>query len=97
MGLSQVWQTRITPATGADPAQQKMMMLMPIFFTFMFLWAPAGVAIYWFMSNLWGIGQQYLTNYLIGPAPVRTPPRPPAERRMKRVGGGKTEAAARDS
>ena len=55
--------------------------------------APAGVALYWLVSNLWGIGQQYLTNYLIGPAPVRPPPRPPAERRMKRVGGGKTEAA----
>jgi YidC/Oxa1 family membrane protein insertase len=93
MGLSQLWQTRITPAAGADPAQQKTMMMMPLVFAFMFLWAPAGVALYWLVSNLWGIGQQYLTNYLIGPAPVRPPPRPPAERRMKRVGGGKTEAA----
>jgi YidC/Oxa1 family membrane protein insertase len=93
MGLSQLWQTHITPAAGADPAQQKTMMMMPLVFTFMFLWAPAGVALYWLVSNLWGIGQQYLTNYLIGPAPVRPPPRPPAERRMKRVGGGKTEAA----
>ena len=93
MGLSQLWQTRITPVAGADPAQQKTMMMMPLVFAFMFLWAPAGVALYWLVSNLWGIGQQYLTNYLIGPAPVRPPPRPPAERRMKRVGGGKTEAA----
>ena len=61
----------------------------------MFLWAPAGVAVYWLMSNLWGIGQQHLTNYLIGPPNVRSV-RPPAERRMKRVGGGKTEAAARE-
>ena len=36
-----------------------MMMFMPIMFTFMFLWAPAGVALYWLMSNVWGIGQQY--------------------------------------
>jgi YidC/Oxa1 family membrane protein insertase len=93
MGLSQLWQTRITPVAGADPAQQKTMMMMPLVFAFMFLWAPAGVALYWLVSNLWGIGQQYLTNYLIGPAPVRPPPRPPAERRVKRVGGGKTEAA----
>jgi membrane protein insertase Oxa1/YidC/SpoIIIJ len=90
-----VWQQKITPVTGADPVQQKMMMFMPIVFTFMFLWAPAGVAVYWLMSNLWGIGQQYLTNYLIGPPNVRNV-RPPAERRMKRVGEGKTEAAARE-
>lgn len=96
MLLSQVWQTRITPTAGADPAQQKMMMFMPVIMMFFFLWAPAGVAIYWFVSNIWGIGQQYLTNYLIGPPNVR-PPRPAAERRVKRVGGGKTEAAARES
>ena len=92
MGASQVWQQRITPQTGADPMQQKMMMFMPVVFMFMFLWAPAGLAIYWFVSNVWGIGQQYLTNRIIGPPNVRTV-RPPAERRMKRVGGGKTETA----
>jgi YidC/Oxa1 family membrane protein insertase len=92
MGLSQLWQTRITPAAGADPAQQKMMMMMPLVFAFMFLWAPAGVALYWLVSNLWGIGQQYLTNYLIGPPTIRTV-RPPAQRQMKRVGGGKAEPA----
>ena len=70
-----------------------MMMFMPVIFMFFFLWAPAGVAIYWFVSNLWGIGQQYLTNYLIGPPKIRTV-RPPAERRVKRVGSGKTDAAA---
>jgi len=95
MGLSQLWQQRITPASGVDPAQQKMMMFMPVLFTGMFLWAPSGIALYWLMSNLWGIGQQYLTNYLIGPPNVRTM-RPPAERRLKRVGGSKTEAAARE-
>ena len=95
MGLSQLWQQRITPASGVDPAQQKMMMFMPVLFTGMFLWAPSGIALYWLMSNLWGIGQQYLTNYLIGPPNVRTM-RPPAERRMKGVGGSKTEAAARE-
>jgi YidC/Oxa1 family membrane protein insertase len=97
MGATTVWQQRITPATGVDPAQQKMMMFMPIVFTVMFLYLPAGVAIYYAMSNLWGIGQQYLTNYLIGPPnPPRTM-RPAAERRVKRVGGGKTEAADRES
>jgi YidC/Oxa1 family membrane protein insertase len=98
MGLSQLWMQRMTPTpAGSDPAQQKMMMFMPVMFTFFFLWAPAGLAIYYAVSNIWGIGQQYLTNYLIGPPAVRTV-RPPAERRLKRGGGGaKTEAAAKES
>ena len=93
MGVSQLWQQRMTPSAGMDPAQQRMMMLMPIVFTFMFLWLPAGVAIYYAVTNLWGIGQQYLTNYLIGPPRVRTI-RPPAERRVKRAGSGKTDAGS---
>jgi len=92
MGASQLWQQWTMPSAGVDPAQQKMMMFMPVMFTFMFLWAPAGLAIYWLVSNLWQIGQQYVTNSIIGPPPVRTV-RPAAERRLKRVGGGKTEAA----
>ncbi|HWW82444.1 MAG TPA: membrane protein insertase YidC [Vicinamibacterales bacterium] len=88
MGASQLWQQRLTPATGGDPAQQKMMMFMPVVFTFMFLWLPAGVTIYYAASNLFGIGQQYLTNYLIGPPRLRAP-RPPAERRAKAVAGAK--------
>ena len=48
------------------------------------------------MATCGRIGQQYLTNYLIGPPKVRNV-RPAAERRMKRVGGGKTDAAAREN
>ena len=80
MGITMVWQQKITPST-ADPVQQKVMMFMPVMFTFMFLWAPSGLVIYWFVSNLWSIGQQYVTNALIGPPKV---PRPPAERRVRR-------------
>ena len=96
MGISQMWQQRIAPQTGVDPAQQKMMMLMPIVFTFIFVSAPSGVAIYWLISNMWAIGQQYLTSYIIGPPKVRAV-RPPGSSKMKRVGVGKTEAAARES
>jgi YidC/Oxa1 family membrane protein insertase len=95
MGLTQLWQMRITPQTGTDPAQQKMMMIMPIVFMAFFLWTSAGALLYWLVSNIWGIGQQYLTNYLIGPPQIREV-RPPAERRLKRVGSGKTDAAARE-
>jgi len=96
MGASQLWQQKLTPSAGADPAQQKMLMFMPVMFTFMFLWAPAGLAIYYGTTNLLNIGQQYFTNYWLGPTRTR-PYRPPAERRVKRAGGGKTdEAAARE-
>ena len=47
MGISQLWQQRMTPTPpAAIPTQQKMMMFMPVMFTFFFLWAPAGLAIY---------------------------------------------------
>jgi YidC/Oxa1 family membrane protein insertase len=97
MGVSQIWQQRLAPAAGVDPVQQKMMLVMPVFFTFLFLWYPSGVALYWFVNNIWAIGQQYLTNYLIGPPKIQGAGGATAsERRMKRVGAGKTEAA-RDS
>jgi YidC/Oxa1 family membrane protein insertase len=72
MGASMVWQQRMTPST-ADPVQQKVFMFMPVMFTVMFLWAPSGLVIYWFVSNLFAIGQQYLTNRTIGAlAPARS-------------------------
>ena len=43
------------------------MMIMPVMFTAMMLFSPSGVVLYWFVSNLWAIGQQYFTNWLIGP------------------------------
>ena len=93
MGATQFIQTKMTPQTGADPMQQKMMLLMPIVFTGMFLWMPSGLVLYWTASNLWTIGQQVLTNRIIGPPPK--PPRPPAERRLKSAGSGKTGAAGK--
>ncbi len=98
MGISQIWQQRLAPAAGMDPIQQKMTMLMPVFFTFLFLWYPSGVALYWLINNVFAIGQQYTTNYMIGPPKVRAVSTggTATERRMKRVGGGKTDAAARD-
>jgi YidC/Oxa1 family membrane protein insertase len=91
MGATMVAQQKMTPST-ADPVQQKMMMFMPIVLGFIFLTMPSGVVVYWVVNNVWGIGQQVVTNRLIGPPNVRTV-RPPAERRVKRVGAGKTDAA----
>ena len=92
MGATQFVQQRMTPATG-DPAQQRMMMFMPLIFMTMFIWAPSGLVLYWTVSNLWAIGQQVLTNRMIGPAPQRVRPARPAERRLKQAGGGKSDAA----
>jgi YidC/Oxa1 family membrane protein insertase len=94
MGITQFVQTKMTPTT-ADPMQQKMMMFMPLVMMSFFLWAPSGLVLYWTTSNLWAIGQQVLTNRLIGPPAVRTV-RPPAERRVKNVGGGKTDQAVKE-
>jgi len=96
-GATMLWQQRLMPAAaGTDPTQQKMMMyVLPVVMTVTFMRSPAGVSVYWLISSLWGIGQQYFTNYLIGPPNIRAV-RPAAERRVKRLGAGKAEAAARD-
>jgi YidC/Oxa1 family membrane protein insertase len=79
-------QQRMMPSTG-DPIQQKVFLLMPVIFLASFLWAPSGLVIYWFMSNILAIGQQYLTNRMIGaPVVVRPPAKP-----MKSVGSGTTK------
>jgi YidC/Oxa1 family membrane protein insertase len=81
-------QQKMTPST-ADPAQQRMMLMMPLVFGFMFLKASSGLVLYWLVSNVWAIGQQYVTNRIIGP-PIVKAVRPPAERRLKSAGGGRT-------
>jgi YidC/Oxa1 family membrane protein insertase len=93
VGISQIVTQWMTPQAGVDPTQQKMMMIMPLVLIFVFVSTPAGALIYWLVGNVWRLGQQYLTNYLIGPPNIRTI-RPAAERRVKRVGGGKTEGAS---
>ena len=71
MGITMFWQQKITP-TAADPTQQRIMMIMPVMFTAMMAFSPSGVVLYWTVSQLWAIGQQYLTNRLIGPPAVAT-------------------------
>jgi len=59
MGASMVIQQWMTPTTG-DPRQAKMMLFMPIIFTFMFLNFPAGLVLYWLVNNVLTISQQYV-------------------------------------
>jgi YidC/Oxa1 family membrane protein insertase len=85
-GVTMMWQQKLTPA-GVDPTQQKVMMIMPVMFTFIFLGQPAGLSLYWLVSQLWGIGQQYFTNYLIGPSKsnnVRPPDAPTPTKAKKK-------------
>lgn len=61
MGASMLGQQWLTPATG-DPQQRRMMMWMNVAFIFLFYQFPSGLVLYWFVSNLLGIGQQLLIN-----------------------------------
>jgi YidC/Oxa1 family membrane protein insertase len=61
MGLSMFIQQRLNPSS-ADPAQAKMMMFMPIIFTVFFLNFPAGLVLYWLVSNVLSILQQWYIN-----------------------------------
>ena len=59
MGATMFLQQKMTPSTG-DAMQAKMMLFMPIIFTFMFLNFPAGLVLYWLVNNVLSIGQQYI-------------------------------------
>ena len=48
----------MTPS-AADPSQQRVMMIMPVMFTFMFINFPAGLTLYWLVNNILTIAQQY--------------------------------------
>jgi YidC/Oxa1 family membrane protein insertase len=64
MGASMFLMQKMMP-TSMDPAQQRIMMLMPLVLSGMFLWAPAGLNLYWLASNLCSIVQQAITLRLV--------------------------------
>ena len=64
MGLTQFISQKMTP-TSADPAQAKMMLLMPLVFTIFFLNFQSGLVLYWLTSNVLQIGQQYIMNRMM--------------------------------
>ena len=61
MGVTMFFQQKMTPTAG-DPTQAKMMMFLPLIFTFLFLNFASGLVIYWLVNNILSIGQQYYTN-----------------------------------
>jgi YidC/Oxa1 family membrane protein insertase len=59
MGVTMFAQQKLSPAPP-DPIQAKVMMALPIVFTFMFLWFPSGLVLYWVVNNMLSIAQQWV-------------------------------------
>ncbi|ABL01215.1 membrane protein insertase YidC [Pelobacter propionicus] len=64
MGATMFIQQKMTPST-MDPMQAKMMLALPVVFTFMFLNFPSGLVLYWLLNNILTIGQQMYINKLV--------------------------------
>ncbi len=58
MGASMFFQQKMSPSPG-DPTQAKIMMFLPLIFTFVFINFPSGLVLYWLTNNMLSIGQQY--------------------------------------
>jgi YidC/Oxa1 family membrane protein insertase len=58
MGATMFIQQKMTPSPG-DPRQEKIMLLMPVMFTVLFINFPSGLVLYWFVNNILSIAQQY--------------------------------------
>jgi YidC/Oxa1 family membrane protein insertase len=71
MGVTMFIQTKLNP-TPPDPMQAKIMLLMPIVFTGMFLFFPAGLVLYWTVNNLLSIAQQWQVNRMIEASGLKT-------------------------
>ena len=73
MGATMVIQQKITPTT-MDPTQAKIMLVLPVFMTFLFVNFPAGLVLYWLTNNMLTIGQQVLTERLYANRPFIVDP-----------------------
>ena len=62
MGASMYYQQKLTPSNFTDPMQEKVFKFLPVIFTFFFFTFPAGLVLYWFVNNLFSIGQQVIVN-----------------------------------
>jgi len=85
MIVTQFVMQQMTPTPGMDPAQARMMKLMPLMFGFFFYNLSSGLVLYWLTGNLVGIVQQWFVNRMM-PAPP-PPPAPPKATVKKKVRG----------
>ncbi|MEW5901913.1 MAG: membrane protein insertase YidC, partial [Acidobacteriota bacterium] len=65
MGATQFISQKMTP-TSADPAQARMMLIMPVVMTIFFMNFQSGLVLYWLTNNVLQIGQQYVMNRMMG-------------------------------
>jgi YidC/Oxa1 family membrane protein insertase len=77
---SQFYLQKMTPTSGMDPSQARMMLLMPLMMGFLFYNASSGLVLYWLTGNLFGIGKQLLFNKMIPASPA---PQVPAKKKGK--------------
>jgi YidC/Oxa1 family membrane protein insertase len=63
MGVTQFISQKMMP-TSADPSQARMMLIMPVVMTFLFMSFPSGLVLYWLTNNVLQIAQQYIMNQL---------------------------------
>jgi YidC/Oxa1 family membrane protein insertase len=68
MTLTTLLQTALNPLPP-DPMQAKMMWLMPLVFSVMFFFFPAGLVVYWITNNVLTIAQQWVINTRMGVPP----------------------------
>jgi YidC/Oxa1 family membrane protein insertase len=71
MIVSSFLMQKMTPMTGGDPAQQKVMQFMPLMYGFFFWPASSGLVLYWLTSNVVGIAQQWFFNKTAGPVAIQ--------------------------
>jgi len=64
MAITSFIQVKLSPSSP-DPVQQKVMMAMPVIFSFMFLFFPAGLVLYWLVNNVLSILQQWRINKVV--------------------------------
>ena len=64
MGLTQFISQKMTP-TAADPTQARMMLIMPVIMTILFMNFQSGLVLYWLTNNVLQIGQQAIMNRIM--------------------------------
>lgn len=65
MGVTMFLQQKITPMNVSDPMQEKILKYLPVVFTVFFVTFPAGLTLYWFVSNVLSVIQQYVVNQVL--------------------------------
>ena len=83
MGVTMLAQQKMTPATG-DPAQRKMMMMMPVVFTYIFLWMSSGLNVYFLFSNVFGMLFQVIVQRVSPELSKKVPKAPSTPKRNSR-------------